>query len=121
MEVGGTHMARNKLNRLVNNHLVITTLLLSGKALLLRYLLFSELSVTKLIVLELSFILFLTVLTEMISVKGKPYFFLGLNVVVSTMFLALIIYYSYFGNMATYYALFQLGQVAAISDSVADR
>ncbi|MFZ3578285.1 LTA synthase family protein [Virgibacillus sp. DJP39] len=111
-------MKSNYITEFLKSHLFIITLILVIKTMLLRFLLFEELNITKTLFLELGYIVAFASLIELIAVKGKPFFYLLLNAVFSTLLLAVILYYSFFGRIVTYFALFQLGQVDTINESV---
>ncbi|WP_277679845.1 LTA synthase family protein [Gracilibacillus dipsosauri] len=100
------------------SELFIVTVLIAFKALLARYFLFDKIDITGTILLELSFILIFTTIVELIAIKGKPFFYLVLNLLFSTMFLGIILYQSFFGRIVDYFALSLIGQVEAVSDSV---
>ncbi|GAA4707329.1 LTA synthase family protein [Brevibacillus fulvus] len=76
---------------------------------------------------EVSFIsflfdsLFLFVVTlafEFLPKQWKNYPYLLINLLASTFFLGITMYYDFFGKMVNYYALLQLGQVGGIQGSV---
>jgi lipoteichoic acid synthase len=89
------------------------------KALFARYILFQDINLLDTISLELSYILLFACLIEYIA-KNKLKFplYLILNLLLSTLFFGIAVYHSYFGNIPTYYALMQAGQVGAVKDSV---
>ncbi|MDN3451672.1 LTA synthase family protein [Planococcus sp. APC 3906] len=111
-------MEKDKRFGFFRSHFFIITAFLLSKVILLRFLLFEEFSIWQAVVLELSYIVVFAAIIELIAIKWKPGFYLLLSLVLSTLFLAVIMYYSFFGRIATYFALFQAGQVGTISDSV---
>ncbi|EGA88291.1 sulfatase [Planococcus donghaensis MPA1U2] len=111
-------MKNSFLLNLSKSHFFIFTGIIFLKALFLRYLLFQEIELTQTIVLELSYILIFTSLFELAKPSWKPVLYLILNTLFSILFLAVILYYSFFGRIVTYFALFQLGQVGTINESV---
>ncbi|WP_404455686.1 LTA synthase family protein [Virgibacillus necropolis] len=111
-------MKIDRISDFLKSHLIIITTIFLIKFLILRFLLFDELNITKTIVLESSYILIFTSIIELISIKGKPYFYLLLNIIFSALFLTFILYHSFFGRIITYFALFQLGQVDTINESI---
>jgi lipoteichoic acid synthase len=89
------------------------------KIIFARYILFREVNFLDIISLELSYILLFACLIEYIAIaKLKTPLYLLLNLILSTLFFGIIVYHSYFGNIPTYYALMQAGQVGAVKDSV---
>ncbi len=104
--------------QLSKSHFFIFTGIIFLKVLLLRYLLFEEVQWTQTIVLELSYILIFTSLLELAKPSWKPALYFLVNALFSVLFLAVILYYSFFGRIVTYFALFQLGQVGTINESV---
>ncbi|ANU22460.1 LTA synthase family protein [Planococcus donghaensis] len=111
-------MKNSFLLNLSKSHFFIFTGIIFLKALFLRYLLFQEVELTQTIVLELSYILIFTSLFELAKPSWKPTLYFILNTIFSILFLAVILYYSFFGRIVTYFALFQLGQVGTINESV---
>lgn len=111
-------MKKEQLSKFFTSHLFVVTAILVVKIILLRYLLFGKTDITQTLVLELSYIVVFTALLEMIAGKWKPGAFLLLNLIFSTLFLAVVMYHAFFGRIVTYSALFQLNQIATISDSV---
>ncbi|MCM3718482.1 LTA synthase family protein [Fictibacillus phosphorivorans] len=89
------------------------------KILFTRYILFEEVNFLDILSLEFSYILLFACLIEYIPTnKVKIPLYISLNLIISTLFFAIIVYHSYFGNIPTYYALMQTGQVGAVKDSV---
>lgn len=111
-------MKKEHITKFLTSHLFIVTAILILKIIFLRYLLFGEADITRALVLELSYILIFTTLIELIAGKWKPGAFLLLNLIFSTLFLAVVMYHAFFGRIVTYFALFQLGQVGTINESV---
>ena len=103
---------------LIKSHFFIFTGIILLKVLFLRYLLFQEIDFSRTVLLELSYVLIFTALLELVKPKWKPVFYFILNLVFSILFLAVILYHSFFGRIVTYFALFQLGQVGTINESV---
>lgn len=102
----------------LRSHFFIVTGIIFIKVLFLRYLLFEEIDFSRTLILELSYILIFTSLLGLVKSKWKPVLYFILNLVFSVLFLAVILYYSFFGRIVTYFALFQLGQVGTINESV---
>lgn len=111
-------MNRASVKDFFTSHFFIVTCLILLKTILLRYLLFDELNIVHTFTLELSYILIFTSLIELISFKGKKTLFFFINILFSVFFLAVAMYFSYFGRIVTYNALMQAGQVGDIGASV---
>lgn len=89
------------------------------KAIFVRFLLFEDINFIDTISLEFCYILLFACLIEYIAnSKVKFSAYLSLNLLLSTLFFGITVYHSYFGNIPTYYALMQAGQVGAVKDSV---
>lgn len=67
---------------------------------------------------ELPFIWILFCLIEWFSSKRKMGIYLTVNLVVTAVFFAAIMYHKYYGVIVTYHALQQVNQVTAVSNSV---
>ncbi|MHA0856909.1 LTA synthase family protein [Paenibacillus sp. CMAA1364] len=72
----------------------------------------------KLFVTELPFIWILFSLVEWFASKRKLNYYMIINLLVTSIFFAVIMYYKYYGVIATYHALEQVNQVTAVSNSV---
>ncbi|WP_255570193.1 LTA synthase family protein [Cohnella sp. CFH 77786] len=96
----------------------VAFVLLFLKSLLLRQFLFDHIAWGQ-VAADAASILFLTGLFEAITPdKPKKYVFWALNLVVSLLFFASTLYFSYYSTIPTYTALEQLDQVAGVKDSV---
>ncbi|WMT41576.1 hypothetical protein RE628_03345 [Paenibacillus sp. D2_2] len=67
---------------------------------------------------ELPFILILFCLIEVFSSKRKFGIYLTVNLIVTAVFFAAIMYHKYYGVIVTYHALQQVNQVTAVKNSV---
>ncbi|WP_438348724.1 LTA synthase family protein [Paenibacillus sp. FA6] len=72
----------------------------------------------KLLLTELPFIWILFSLVEWFASKRKLTYYMIINLVVTAIFFAVIMYYKYYGVIVTYHALEQVNQVTAVSNSV---
>ncbi|WAA12139.1 LTA synthase family protein [Fervidibacillus halotolerans] len=109
---------RERLIDFFKSSFFIFTVLIVFKIIVLRYLLFGEMNILNTIIFELGIILVFMTLIEMLPSISKTIGYLLINIIFSTLFLAVAMYHSYFGRIVTYFALFQFGQVGAISDSI---
>ncbi|MBS4538842.1 LTA synthase family protein [Clostridium sp. D2Q-11] len=57
-------------------------------------------------------------LVDLVANRYKMTIYLFINLIISTYFLSTILYYNYYGTLVTYNAVFQLGQVGEVKDSV---
>lgn len=108
-------------NNILKNHpyFFILTPIILLKFFLVRSLLFEGTSLLQTIWLELSYLLILFSLVELLSFqKTKKILYLTLNFIVSTMLLAVLLYHSYFDYIVTFDALSLIGQVGTVKDSV---
>ncbi|WAA09692.1 LTA synthase family protein [Fervidibacillus albus] len=110
--------SRASMIRFLKSSFFIFTNLIVFKIIILRYLLFGEINILNTFLLELGFILFIMSLVELLPSISKMIGYLVVNIILSTLFLAIAMYHAYFGRIVTYFALFQFGQVGAISDSI---
>src|SRR5690606_33186349 len=67
---------------------------------------------------ELPFVLIVFCLIEWFAKKRKLAMYLLANLVLTTIFFAVIMYYKYYGVIVTYHALDQVNQVTAVKNSV---
>ncbi|WP_163969602.1 LTA synthase family protein [Oceanobacillus halotolerans] len=89
------------------------------KFILVRYLLFDSSDVLYTIWVELGYILVIFSLIELIPKRTlKTILYVPINLVITLFLLALLIYYNYYGHIATAHAFSQIGQVGAVSDSI---
>lgn len=67
---------------------------------------------------EMPLIWLLFCLVEMFTTRRKVAVYMSLNVGITAIFFAVIMYFKYYGVIVTYHALNQLNQVTAVKDSV---
>lgn len=67
---------------------------------------------------EIPFIWFLFCLVEWFASKRKLALYVTINLLVTAVFFAVIMYYKYYGVIVTYHALQQVNQVTAVNQSV---
>lgn len=80
--------------------------------------LFDSLMSWKTFMTELPFVWLLFCLVEWFASKRKLGFYLAINLVVTGIFFAVVMYYKYYGVIVTYRALEQVNQVTAVKNSV---
>lgn len=89
------------------------------KVIFLRYLLFEEYNILNTIWYELSFIIILLAIIELVfKTKKKIWAYIVLDLILSGVFFSMAVYERYFGTIPTYYDLSQLSQVGSVSSSV---
>lgn len=104
------------LNRLLP--LLLVVLLLFMKSLLLRDFLFDRVAWGQ-VAADLASIVVLAGLIEAVSPeRAKKYAFWTLNLLVSVLFFASVVYFNYFSTIPTYTALNELHQVGGVKESV---
>lgn len=106
------------LKRFSKSQYIIFSILLTLKAVFVHGLLFHDYDIIKAFILEGCYIFLLMGFVEFIPSKIKGWGYLATDTAITTVFTGIIVYTSYFNTIPTYFALFQLGQVSAISDSV---
>lgn len=67
---------------------------------------------------EIPFVLIVYCLIEWFTSKRKLAFYLGANLIMTSILFAVIMYYKYYGVIVTYFALAQVNQVTAVKNSV---
>src|SRR5690606_18507062 len=83
-----------------------------------RYFLYKDVNLWKLVLTEISPIVFVMVLFEFILRKGKLWAYLFLNLILSSFLFSIVIYFSYFSTLPSYHDLTQLNQVGSVSESI---
>jgi lipoteichoic acid synthase len=90
-----------------------------SKFILVRYFLFKEFQPLKTLTLELMYLVFLLAIIELIKserIKWIAYWLL--NIIITTLLVALVLYFKYSGQIVSIIMLQQLGQVGTVKDSV---
>lgn len=97
---------------------VLFTIVMLLKSVLAWYVIFDDGPSWTIIVKELPFIWITFCLIEWFSSKKKIPIYLTVNLVLTGILFAVIMYYKYYGVIVTYRALDQVNQVTAVSNSV---
>lgn len=97
---------------------IFFTSILLLKFILVRSLLFEDISIFYTVFLEIGYLIVFLGLIEFLPAKMKTPFYLLVNFTISLILLAVLIYHDYFGYIVTIHAFSQLGQVGTIKDSV---
>lgn len=104
--------------KLFLSNYMVWTLIIVVKLHVLRSHIFPESHPKDTLALETSTILIFFSLIEMIFKRGTLFLYLSADMVLSTVFLAIILYYSQFGRIITHYALYQVGLIDDIGNSI---
>lgn len=83
-----------------------------------RAILFERFDIIDALLIELPLLLFIYLVIAWLLKKRKQAVFLGMNVVLSVILFALVVYYRYYGSLATYTSLLNVNQVTDVMDSV---
>jgi len=97
---------------------VFFTVIMILKSYLAWITIFDQMPVWGPLLKELPFILILFCLIEIFSSKRKFGIYLTVNLIVTAVFFAAIMYHKYYGVIVTYHALQQVNQVTAVKNSV---
>ncbi|MBM7565373.1 LTA synthase family protein [Paenibacillus sacheonensis] len=97
---------------------IFFTLILILKGMLAYFVIFDGGPSWTLLVTEIPFCWLLFCLIEWFATKRKLVYYVTVNLLVTAIFFAVIMYYKYFGIIVTYHALEQVNQVTAVKSSV---
>ncbi|MBC8081476.1 MAG: LTA synthase family protein [Gorillibacterium sp.] len=75
-------------------------------------------TILNILLTEMPLIWILFCLVEWLATKRKLGIYLGINLLVTGLFFAVVMYYKYYGVIVTYHALEQVNQVTAVKNSV---
>lgn len=110
-------MTKSKLNMNLNQ-LILFTFLLLLKSAFVRNIVFEEVDFLRILFTDFITFSIIFLLLELIIKRNKLVMYLITNFLMSTYFLATILYYNYYGTLVTYSAVSQLGLVGEVKDSV---
>lgn len=96
----------------------LVAILLMGKMLLARMVIFEEVSVARWLFIGMNTILVALMLVELLATKRKFWWLMMVNGVFTSVLFAAIMYHKYYGVIVTYRALAQVGQVFQVRASV---
>ncbi|MFC5469354.1 LTA synthase family protein [Cohnella suwonensis] len=97
---------------------IFFTIIMAAKILLARYVVFDSSSVWLQLFTGIPSVWVLFCLIEWLAPKRKLGVYVAVNLVLTSIFFAVIMYYKYFGVIVTYHALQQVGQVTEVKGSV---
>lgn len=104
--------------RWIVNPFILFTIVMLLKSALAWYVIFEDGPSWTILVKELPFIWITFCLIEWFATKKKIPLYLTVNLVLTGILFAVIMYYKYYGVIVTYHALDQVNQVTAVSNSV---
>jgi lipoteichoic acid synthase len=112
-------MSYTTLKRVVSTRsLILFPLLMLFKSYLAWFIIFEDGPSWSILLKEIPFVLIIFCFIEWFASKRKLSIYLGVNLLLTGIFFAAIMYYKYYGVIVTYYALKQVNQVTAVSNSV---
>ncbi|TYP75529.1 LTA synthase family protein [Paenibacillus methanolicus] len=112
-------MSLSTTHRLISARpFIFFTIILLIKGYLAWFVLFDATPTWQPLVTELPFAWLAFCLLEWFASKRKLIYYMALNLLFTSIFFAVIMYYKYFGVIVTYHALEQVNQVTAVKDSV---
>jgi lipoteichoic acid synthase len=112
-------MTLSKLKSMVSQRsIILFPLLMLLKSYLAWYIIFEDGPSWTTLLKEIPFVLIVFCLIEWFASKRKLGIYLTVNLVLTGLFFAVIMYYKYYGVIVTYHALKQVNQVTAVSNSV---
>ncbi|HWL24144.1 MAG TPA: LTA synthase family protein [Ureibacillus sp.] len=108
------------LNRYIKHHLfIIFTIIFLLKLYFARVLLFDSFNIFQTFYVEIGYFLVIFALFELLNSQNVKFIlYVLLDLILSVLLLAVLLYKSYYGNMATVYAFSLLNQVGTVSDSL---
>lgn len=111
-------MRRSPIVEWLTKPFVLFTILLIFKIYLTKYVVFEDSSVWLPLITEIPAAWLLFALIEWIAPRKKFGAYLIVDIVLTSIYFAVIMYYQYFGVIVTYHALQQAGQVTEVKGSV---
>lgn len=118
MEKEGEAVSLYPLKRLVAKPFVFFTLLFILKSLLAWGVIFDDVRLWNALLTELPFAWALFCMIERFASKRKLGYYMTVNLLVTAIFFAAIMYFKYYGVIVTYHAAEQVNQVTAVHKSV---
>ncbi|WP_204498825.1 LTA synthase family protein [Aquibacillus albus] len=103
---------------MIKSYFIFYTIVIVLKFIGLRAVLFEDYNIWNTLWYELSFVLFLFAIIELVQKKSKIVSYLFIDLLLSALFFGMTIYERYFETMPTFYDLGQLDQVGSVSESI---
>ena len=110
--------ANNRFQAFVTKPFVFFSILLLLKSYLAWMVIFDDIMPWRPLVTEIPFIWLIFSLIEWFASKRKMAAYMTVNLILTAIFFAAIMYYKYYGVIVTWHALEQVNQVTAVSNSV---
>ncbi|MCL6457146.1 MAG: LTA synthase family protein [Gorillibacterium sp.] len=108
-----------KLRRILAKPFIFFSIIMILKSYLAWIVLFNDNgTLLNILLTEMPVIWILFCLVEWLATKRKLGIYLGINLLVTGLFFSVVMYYKYYGVIATYHALEQVNQVTAVKNSV---
>ncbi|WP_106767355.1 LTA synthase family protein [Paenibacillus faecalis] len=110
--------ARNRFRLSITKPFIFFSVILLLKGYLAWMVIFDNVMPWRLLITEIPFIWLVFSLIEWFASKRKMAAYMTVNLLVTAIFFAAIMYHKYYGVIPTYHALEQVNQVTAVSNSV---
>ncbi|WP_251643057.1 LTA synthase family protein [Paenibacillus illinoisensis] len=111
-------LSRSSLTRFLSGPFILFTVIMIIKSSLAWMVIFDDIPVWKPLLTELPLIWICFCLIEWFAAKRRMWAYLALNLVLSGIFFAAIMYYKYYGVIVNYHALAQVNQVTSVKSSM---
>ncbi|MFS0872404.1 LTA synthase family protein [Paenibacillus xylanilyticus] len=111
-------LSRSSLTRFLSGPFILFTVIMIIKSSLAWIVIFDDIPVWKPLLTELPLIWICFCLIEWFAAKRRMWAYLALNLVLSGIFFAAIMYYKYYGVIVNYHALAQVNQVTSVKSSM---
>ncbi|WP_339305090.1 LTA synthase family protein [Paenibacillus sp. FSL R5-0519] len=111
-------MSRSSLTRFLSGPFIFFTIIMMIKSSLAWIVIFDDIPVWKPLLTELPLIWIGFCLIEWFAAKRRMWMYLAMNLLLSGIFFAAIMYYKYYGVIVNYHALAQVNQVTSVKSSM---
>ncbi|WP_342571311.1 LTA synthase family protein [Paenibacillus sp. FSL R5-0749] len=111
-------MSRSSLTRFLSGPFIFFTFIMMIKSSLAWIVIFDDIPVWKPLLTELPLIWIGFCLIEWFAAKRRMWMYLAMNLLLSGIFFAAIMYYKYYGVIVNYHALAQVNQVTSVKSSM---
>ncbi|SDD34576.1 Phosphoglycerol transferase MdoB [Paenibacillus sp. CF095] len=111
-------MSRSSLTRFLSGPFIFFTIIMMIKSSLAWIVIFDDIPVWKPLLTELPLIWIGFCLIEWFAAKRRMWIYLAMNLLLSGIFFAAIMYYKYYGVIVNYHALAQVNQVTSVKSSM---
>ncbi|MDT9720208.1 LTA synthase family protein [Paenibacillus sp. ClWae2A] len=111
-------MSRSSLTRFLSGPFIFFTIIMMIKSSLAWIVIFDDIPVWKPLLTELPLIWIGFCLIEWFAAKRRMWMYLAVNLLLSGIFFAAIMYYKYYGVIVNYHALAQVNQVTSVKSSM---